>query len=253
MAKTEKPKFPTEIVPLPSKGKYYPEGNPLASGEVEVKYMTAREEDILTSQNLIKQGKVIDVLLESLVQGDINMDDMLIGDKNAVMIAARVLGYGKKYTFELEDPATGEKESHTLDLTTLEHKDVDFDAATFEFELPFSKRVLGYKFLTQGDEKEITAELKALRKVVKKTGVESEVTTRLKKVITSIDGDKNVATINNFVNNEFLSRDSKEFRDHLMSVTPDVDLDIIIDFASGEEVDTTVPMTVEFFWPKTRK
>ena len=163
------------------------------------------------------------------------------------------LGYGKEYTFELEDPTTGEKESHTLDLTTLEHKEVDFDKVTFEFELPFSKRVLGYKFLTQGDEKEITAELKALRKVSKKTGIDSEVTTRLRKVITSIDGDKNSVTINNFVNKEFLSRDSKAFRDHLMSVTPDVDLDIIVDFTSGEEVEITVPMTVEFFWPKAGK
>jgi len=253
MAKQEKPKFPTEVVTLPSKGNFYPEEHPLSSGEVEVKYMTAREEDILTSQNLIKQGKVIDVLLESLVVGDFDMDDMFIGDKNAIMIASRVLGYGKDYTFELEDPVTGEKESHTLDLTTLEHKEVDFDDVVFEFELPFSKRVLGFKFLTQGDEKEITAELKALRKVSKKTGVDSEVTTRLKKVITSIDGDTKVASINNFVNNEFLSRDSKEFRDHLMSVTPDVDLNIIIDFSSGEEVDITVPMTVEFFWPKAGK
>ena len=252
MAKQEKPKFPTEVVTLPSKGNFYPEEHPLSSGEVEVKYMTAREEDILTSQNLIKQGKVIDVLLESLVVGDFNMDDMLIGDKNAIMIASRVLGYGKEYTFELEDPATGDKEKHTLDLTTLDHKEVDFDV-DFEFELPHSKRLLGYKFLTQGDEKEITAELKALRKVSKKSGIESEVTTRLRKVITSVDGDKTVGTINNFVNNEFLSRDSKEFRDHLMSVTPDVDLDIIIDFSSGEEVETTVPMTVEFFWPKARK
>lgn len=253
MAKQEKPKFPTEVVTLPSKGNFYPEEHPLSSGEVEVKYMTAREEDILTSQNLIKQGIVIDVLLESLVVGDFNMDDMFIGDKNAIMIASRVLGYGKEYTFELEDPTTGEKESHTLDLTTLEHKEVDFDKATFEFKLPFSKRVLGYKFLTQGDEKEITAELKALRKVSKKTGIDSEVTTRLRKVITSVDGDKNSVAINNFVNKEFLSRDSKAFRDHLMSVTPDVDLDIIVDFTSGEEVEITVPMTVEFFWPKAGK
>ena len=250
MAKKEKPKFPTEIVPLPSKGEFYPEGHPLSSGNVEVKYMTAKEEDILTSQNLIKQGKVIDVLLESLVQGDFDMNDMLIGDKNAVMIAARVLGYGKDYEFELEDPLTGEKEKQILDLTTLEHKEVDFDG-DYTFELPHSKRVLGWKFITQGDENQITEELKALRKVTKKSGIEQEVTTRLRKVITSIDGKEDVATVNNFVNNEFLSRDSKAFRDYLLSVTPDVDLNIIVDFSSGEEVETTVPMTVEFFWPKS--
>ena len=250
MAKKEKPKFPTEIVPLPSGGKYYPDGHPLTSGEVEVKYMTAKEEDILTSQNLIKQGKVIDVLLESLVQGDFDMNDMLIGDKNAVMIAARVLGYGKDYEFEMEDPTTGEKEKQVLDLTTLNHKEIDFDN-DYTFELPNSKRVLGWKFITQRDENEISEELKALRKVTRKSGIEQEVTTRLRKVITSVDGDESVGTINNFVNNEFLSRDSKAFRDYLMSITPDVDLNIIIDFSSGEEVEVTVPMTVEFFWPKS--
>ena len=250
MAKKEKPKFPTEIVPLPSGGKYYPDGHPLSSGEVEVKYMTAKEEDILTSQNLIKQGKVIDVLLESLVQGDFDMNDMLIGDKNAVMIAARVLGYGKDYEFEMEDPLTGEKEKQVLDLTSLDHKEIDFDG-DYTFELPNSKRVLGWKFITQRDENEITEELKALRKVTKKSGIEQEVTTRLRKVITSVDGDESVGTVNNFVNNEFLSRDSKAFRDYLLSVTPDVDLNIIVDFSSGEEVEVTVPMTVEFFWPKS--
>jgi len=250
MAKKEKPKFPTEIVPLPSNGKYYPDGHPLSSGEVEVKYMTAKEEDILTSQNLIKQGKVIDVLLDSLVQGDFDMNDMLIGDKNAVMIAARVLGYGKDYEFEMEDPTTGEKEKQVLDLTTLDHKEIDFDG-DYTFELPNSKRVLGWKFITQRDENEISEELKALRKVTKRSGIEQEVTTRLRKVITSVDGDESVGTINNFVNNEFLSRDSKAFRDYLLSVTPDVDLNIIVDFSSGEEVEVTVPMTVEFFWPKS--
>ena len=250
MAKKEKPKFPTEIVPLPSGGKYYPDGHPLSSGEVEVKYMTAKEEDILTSQNLIKQGKVIDVLLDSLVQGDFDMNDMLIGDKNAVMIAARVLGYGKDYEFEMEDPLTGEKEKQVLDLTTLDHKEIDFDG-DYTFELPNSKRVLGWKFITQRDENEISEELKALRKVTKRSGIEQEVTTRLRKVITSVDGDESVGTINDFVNNEFLSRDSKAFRDYLLSVTPDVDLNIIVDFSSGEEVEVTVPMTVEFFWPKS--
>tara|TARA_A100001391_G_scaffold204437_1_gene200121 strand:- start:1780 stop:2532 length:753 start_codon:yes stop_codon:yes gene_type:complete len=250
MAKKEKPKFPTEIVPLPSGGKYYPDGHPLSSGEVEVKYMTAKEEDILTSQNLIKQGKVIDVLLDSLVQGDFDMNDMLIGDKNAVMIAARVLGYGKDYEFEMEDPLTGEKEKQVLDLTTLDHKEIDFDG-DYTFELPNSKRVLGWKFITQRDENEISEELKALRKVTKRSGIEQEVTTRLRKVITSIDGDESVGAVNNFVNNEFLSRDSKAFRDYLLSVTPDVDLNIIVDFSSGEEVEVTVPMTVEFFWPKS--
>ena len=101
MAKQEKPKFkfPSEIVELPSKGLLYPEGHPLSSGTVEMKYMTAKEEDILTNMNYVKQGVVIDKLLQSLLVTEFDYDDLLIGDKNAIMIAARVLGYGKEYPF----------------------------------------------------------------------------------------------------------------------------------------------------------
>jgi len=194
---------------------------------------------------------VITRLLESIiVTPGVKLDDLILGDKNAIMIAARILGYGKDYEFEMEDPTTGEKEKQVLDLTTLDHKEIDFDG-DYTFELPNSKRVLGWKFITQRDENEISEELKALRKITKKSGIEQEVTTRLRKVITSVDGDESVGAVNNFVNNEFLSRDSKAFRDYLLSVTPDVDLNIIVDFSSGEEVEVTVPMTVEFFWPKS--
>ena len=88
-------KFPTEVVDLPSKGLLYPKENPLSSGQIEVKYMTAKEEDILTSANLIKSGRVIEKLLESLiVDKSIKVDDILVGDKNAILIAARILAYG---------------------------------------------------------------------------------------------------------------------------------------------------------------
>ena len=118
-------KFPTEVVDLPSKGHFYVEGHPLSKGKVEVKYMTAKEEDILTSQNLIKQGTVIDVLLQSLiVDKTINIQDLLIGDKNAIMVAARVLGYGKDYQFEYDG------EEQTVDLSKLEPVDIDFKKFT---------------------------------------------------------------------------------------------------------------------------
>ena len=113
-------KFPTEMVELPSKGYFYFDGHPLSSGKVEVKYMTAREEDILTSQNLIQQGLVIDKLLEALiVDKSIKLDDMLIGDKNAIMVSARILGYGKEYEF------TYDGKEQTVDLSTLEPIDID--------------------------------------------------------------------------------------------------------------------------------
>ena len=116
----EKRQFPTEVIDLPSKGHFYPPEHPLASGRVELKYMTAREEDILTSTNLIQKGVAIDKLLQSLIVGeDINIKDILIGDKNAIMIAARVLGYGKQYIVEIEG------EEVNIDLTALKEKELD--------------------------------------------------------------------------------------------------------------------------------
>ena len=93
-------KFPTEIVDLPSQGLLYPEDNPLAGGQVEIKYMTAKEEDILTNQNYLAKGTVVDKLLQSLVVTEFDFNDLLVGDKNAILVAARVLGYGKDYEFE---------------------------------------------------------------------------------------------------------------------------------------------------------
>ncbi len=123
----EKRQFPTEIIDLPSKGHFYPVDNPLSSGQVEIKYMTAKEEDILTSTNLIQKGIVIDKLLEALVVSEgVNLDDVLIGDKNAIMVASRVLAYGKEYTFEFLDPNSGERRDETVDLTKLEDKQIKF-------------------------------------------------------------------------------------------------------------------------------
>ena len=123
----KKTNFPTEIVPLPSKGYIYAPDNVLASGVIEMKYMTAREEDILTSQNLIKQGVVLDKLFESLIVTPINYNDLYVGDKNAIMVAARILGYGKDYVVEVDDPfSPGTKQKVTIDLTQIEHKEVDY-------------------------------------------------------------------------------------------------------------------------------
>ena len=117
MAEKQKNKFPSEVIDLPSKGKLYPKDSPLASGKVEIKYMTAREEDILTSQNLITKGIVVERLLNSLiVNPDVNSSDLLIGDKNAIMVAARILAYGPDYTVEVIHPTTNEKLQHTFNL-----------------------------------------------------------------------------------------------------------------------------------------
>ena len=242
-------KFPTEVVDLPSKGYFYIDGHPLSSGKVEIKYMTAKEEDILTSQNLIQQGTVIDVLLQALiVDKTINVHDLLVGDKNAIMVAARILGYGKEYEFEYD----GEEKS--VDLSKLDAVKLDFSKFTkgknkFSFKLPTSERTITFKLLSGQDEKKIDAELKALEKISKSRS--SELTTRLKTMLLSVDGESDKEYIINFVENEFLSRDSLAFRKHLSTITPDMDMTTTIVDSSGKETEVMIPITVRFFWPST--
>ena len=255
----EKRKFPSEVVDLPSKGLLYPKDHPLASGQIEIKYMTAKEEDILTSRTLIQKGIVLDKLMESvIIQDGVKLDDLLLGDKNAIMIATRILGYGKDYSVELVDPDSGEKQKETFDLTKIDDKKIDeklFKGGKneFNFDLPASKVKITFKLLTHKDEKEVDEELKALKKFQKESGVTSEITTRLKKAILSVDGDQTRKRINEFVDNELLSRDSLALREYLREITPDIDLSFtFVSEATGETSNMDIPLNVEFFWPAGR-
>ncbi len=251
-----KSNFPTEIVPLPSRGLIYPEDHPLASGVIEMKYMTAKEEDILTSQNLIKQGVVLDKLFESLIVTPIKYDDLYVGDKNAIMVAARVLGYGKDYVVEVDDPfSPGTKQKVTIDLTQIEHKEVDYSLFEnrkneFDFELPQSKRVVTFRLLTHGIEKDIDTEMKSMNKQIVRSGVDRALTTRLKHIIIAVDGETGRAAVNNFVDNELFAQDSRALRSYMKDIAPDLDMTFtFISEETGEASELAIPMDVSFFWP----
>jgi hypothetical protein len=237
-------KFPTEIVELPSKGLIYPKDNPLSSGKLEMKYMTAKEEDILTNTNYIQKGIVLDKLLESLIISKINYNDLVTGDKNALLIAARVLGYGKDYEFSYGG------EVISVDLTTLNDKNLNpKDLAEegineFEFSLPSSKNTITFKLLTHGDEKSIDRELQGLKKIRK--DIIPEATTRLKYMITSIDGDREKKTIREFVDTYLLARDARALREEIRRVSPDVELKY---YGDDVEEAITIPVDLTFFWP----
>jgi len=238
-------KFPTEVIDLPSRGLLYPKDSPLASGKLEMKYMTAKEEDILTNQNYIQKGIVIDKLLQSLIVSKINYTDLVTGDQNAVMIAARILGYGKDYEF------TYGGERQVVDLTTLDDKPFDESLITphvneFTYKLPHSKIEVTFKILTTGDEEKIRREIEGLKKINKEANPES--TTRLKYIITSVQGARDIETIRGFVDNHLLARDSKALREYMREIQPDVDLRVKV-FANGVEEDIYLPITVNFFWP----
>jgi len=246
--------FPTEVLSLPSQGLLYPEDSPLRSGKVDVKYMTAKEEDILTSTNLIEQGVVITRLLESVIADPkVKLNDMLVGDKNAIMVGTRILGYGKDYDITLTDPDTNERVEYSVDLSKLENKPIDeklFEKGNnFTFELPNSKRIVGFKLLTQQDENEIRDVMQDYEKVQKLTGVSYALTTRFKHQIVSIDGENDQKQIDNFVDNEFLALDTREFRKHLEEITPDIELKFDYTSQTGNLHKLDVPLGLDFFWP----
>ena len=241
-----KQQFPTEEVTLPSKGLLYSKDSPLKKGTIEMKYMTAREEDILTNQNFIKNGTVIDKLLESLIVSKIDYNDLILGDKNAILIAARILGYGSDYTFEYNG------EEHTVDLTTIEDKFLDKSLVKdgkneFSFTLPTSKTPVTFKFLTHKDEIAISNELKGLQKI-NKNNVPNN-TTRLKHIITSVNGNYETKNVREFVDNNLLARDARALRKYISDIQPDVKLVYENEKPNGEVTEIAIPIGVGFFWP----
>jgi len=250
-------KYPTEIIDLPSEGYFYDENNPLSSGKITLRQPTAKHEDILTSKNLITKGVVIDEFLKSIIVDNINYDDILLGDKNGIMIASRILLYGAEYKTQVKCPNCGALNSKTYNLADLETKLIDFSKYTkgnneFDFVLPHSKIPIKVKLLTNKDEKEISNQLKVLKK--NNFGkVDNEISTRLAFLITNWNGETSKAKILRLVNEELLSKDSLALRDFLVDITPGVNTGV--DFSCDEcgyEASISLPMDINFFWPSGR-
>jgi len=239
--------LPTEVVELPSKGLLYPEDSPLSKGTIEMKYMTAKEEDILTNQNFIKNGTVIDKLLKSLIATEgVNYDEILVGDKNAIMVAARILSYGKNYTVKYNG------EDVEVDLSLLENKEIDYSLLEsrnneFAYKLPNTDNTITFKILSHRDETNIQREMEGLKKVNKNSS--TQVTTRLKHLITSVNGNTDVKDIREFVDNYLLAKDARALREYYAQVSPDLDLKFEYTNEEGGQEDVDLPITVNFFWP----
>jgi len=208
-----------------------------------MKYMTTKEEDILTNQSYIQKGTVLDKLLKSLiVDKKINIDDLIVGDKNALLVGSRILGYGKDYDVTINGV------NYTIDLSTLENKEFDIKSLEqgkneFSYTIPSNDTVITYKLVTGKDEKAIDREIAGLKKLNKDAS--PELTTRLKHMILSVDGNEEKKDIREFVDNYLLARDSRAFREHIKNTQPDINLNYVVD--SGEEV--SVPIGLNFFWP----
>lgn len=257
--------FPTEVIELPSRGLIYPLDNPLSSGKIEMKYMTAKEEDILTTQSYIKDGSVLDRLFQSLIVSNgeglpIKYVDLVTGDKNAIMIAARILGYGKDYEVEITDPFSDKKQKDVIDLTQFDNKPYDGSTQTelnknqYEFKLPRSERYLTFMAMTESKERKVKYDLEEITKANRKIKDETsrELTTRLKTMILSVDGDSDQRVINHFVDNELFAVDSKALRGYIAEVIPDIDLTYeFVSEETGERREMILPMDITFFWPNS--
>ena len=181
--------------------------------------------------------------MKSLIVSKIEFDDLLIGDKNAIMVSARILGYGSEYSFEYNG------ETQTIDLSSLENKPLKEELFTnrlneFEFTLPHSKNLVTFRLLTHKDEQDISRELEGLKKINKDSS--TELSTRLKYLITSVEGSRDRKDIRDFVENYFLAKDSRALREYIKEIQPDVDLTFFPDSGSDR---ISIPIGVSFFWP----
>ena len=242
---------PTEMIDLPSKGLLYPKENSLSAGVLEMKYMTAKEEDILTNVNLLRQGLAIEKMLKSVIKSDIKYEDLILGDRNALLVSARILAYGKDYNLKYLNPNTGEEETIVVDLQKLGYKKVDLSIFKnnneASYELPFTKNEVTFKILTIEDDKRIDEEAKGIKKSL---GQDAGISLKLKHQLTSVNGDRSTKTIRDFIDSgALLSRDSNPLRQYITSVTPDIEMKTTVTLSDGTEMEIDVPMTAEFFFP----
>jgi hypothetical protein len=245
---------PTQPLDLPSKGLMYPESSPLSSGQVELNLPTAMHEDILTNKNFIQQGIVIDKFLQAIIASKIDYNELLLGDKNAIMLGARILAYGSNYSFKYTPAGSMTSEDVTVDLSLLKEKEINWDQVKkgkneFDFQLPMSGKLITYKINTHKDEMAIEAEVKGLQKINK--NLSSDVTVRLSHSIVAVDGDRDKKIIRDFVK-AMPIRDSQELKKQITSNTPDIVMKFDFVLSNGEVVEgLNIPMTVDFFWPES--
>lgn len=246
-------KYPTEIVNLPSKGLLYSSDSPLSTGTIEMKYMTTKEEDILSTTSYIKNGVVLDKLFQSMILTKFNYDDLLLGDRNAIMVAARIYGYGPIYETKINN-SDGKQQHVTVDLRLLNHKPIQEELITpgsnlFSFTLPSAGNVIQFKLLTVGIQKQIEKSLEQQRKYAGKDAPEENLTTRLRYMIVSVDGKTDSAAINSFISNMRV-QDSRALREYIGKIQPDIDLSIeVVDEATNQPFRTEISLGLDLFWP----
>jgi len=248
---------PVESVPVPSEGKVYPPDSPLHGRKtVNIKAMTAKEEDILSSRALIGSGTVILELLRScIVDGDVSASDMLTGDRNALMVAVRITGYGHEYPVVATCPKCSNSDQHTFNLADMPIRRLSIDPVVpgdncFEFLLPVTKKTVYFKFLTGRDNDIMEAEAEKMKRLFPESKIENNVTRRLRTSIISVDGVADRNKIAKFVEN-MPAMDSRKLRAYIENNEPGIEMSGKMNCnACGQESEVGVPLGASFFWPK---
>ena len=247
---------PTEVVDLPSRGIGYSKDHPLHGKEtIEIRYMTAKQEDILTSQSLIKKGIVLERFMQSIIiDQNIKSEDLFVGDRNAILIAARISGYGAEYESRVNCPACGETSKFTFDLNDQKvhesqtAEDISLSVAangTFQTTMPYSN--IKFKLLTGKDETYLSKLAQNKRKGKLQ---ETTLTDQMKRLIVSIEGHEDQQIINKFVDN-MPTLDSAHLRTCYKLANPDVKVTNEYTCPScGHQEGMEVPFGADFFWPE---
>lgn len=257
---------PTEFVELPSGGRYYAKGHPLAGEEtIEIKFMTAKDEDILTSRSLLKKGLAINRFLQNIiVNKNIKVEDLLVGDKNAMLTAARISGYGPEYVTNTTCPACGTTDQYQFDLNTgvitgyyseesdhslFEGRVTEGENGTFNIVLPKSEVTVTVRMLTGADEAKLATNL-SNKKKSNVMGYDTNMTDQMRTYIVAVNGSSQMAHVHAFVN-AMPASDSRFLRSTYQALMPNYDLrqHFACDSCSYEQ-DMEVPFTADFFWPK---
>jgi hypothetical protein len=243
-----------DIVDLPSNGEFYPEGHALKENPtVEVRQMTAKEEDILLNQSYLKQGVVVEKLLHSLViTKDFKLDDLLIGDKNAILTQVRRSAYGDEYPVEAVCRSCMTKTENTFDLEecvrnkplTLVEGVERTEKNTFTFIAPKTKAKVEIRFLTGADEKALADK----EKKYKKHNVDFSASLETyKMIIVSVNDDPSL--VESYVENMPL-RDAKKLKEVMKEIQPGIEMKGQFICPSCEtEVEMDLPINFRFLWP----
>jgi hypothetical protein len=240
-----------DVIPLPSKGLLYT--HPMLSGvdKVECFYLTAKEEDILTSPNLIRSGELFDTLLKSILKTKIPVEKLTLGDRNAILIWTRINAYGKDYPVQLQCNACHTEYAHVFDLSSLHIRELTItpdEAGEFVLQLPRSRKIIKIKFMTSEDEKQVYA-IESGRAEKLKSKIANGITLRLMRIITEVDAKRDPQSIRDFVENMTIE-DSRYVRHFVQDHEPVVIMKqeaVCSNCYTSQEVD--IPLTENFFWP----